>query len=72
MKVLLSVVFGFTLLPILSIGLFTICNWLLSLILPFTFEQITNSGIWYFEGLATVFTIIVYYCTNPFNANWNE
>lgn len=71
MKALLALVFGFTLLPILSITLFATCNWLLSLVLPFTFEQITNSGIWYFEGFLTICILIVYYCTNPFKAEWN-
>jgi hypothetical protein len=71
MKNLITIVLGLTLVPLTTICLFVFCNYILSLVLPFTLEEITSSGIWYLETIITIFIVIVYFISNPFNAKWD-
>ncbi len=71
MKNLITIVVGLTLVPLTMICLFVFCNYILSLVLPFTLAELNSSGIWYLEGLITILIVIVYFTSNPFNADWD-
>jgi len=72
MKILIAIVFGFTIIPVLSIALFVFLNWVIALLFNQPFDVINTSEIWWFEGILTVFIIVCYYTTNPFNVDWDK
>ena len=68
MKNVIKFAFGFTILPILSMSLFVLLNWILSLLFQTDFHSLNHSEIWFIEGLLTlIFTVL--YLTYVFDEN---
>jgi hypothetical protein len=62
MKKMLSFFFGFILLPLIGLGVFSLINWILSVTFNVGFLQIQQSPVWLF-WLIIIFMFVVYYFT---------
>ena len=62
MKKMLSFFFGFILLPLIGLGIFSLINWILSVTFNVGFLQIQQSPVWLF-WLIIIFMFVVYYFT---------
>jgi len=60
MKKVLKFVAGFTIIPVTSMALFVLLNWVLSLLFNVDFQSLNHSSIWMIEGLLVIAFIIVY------------
>ncbi len=60
MKTVLKFVAGLTIVPVASMALFVLINWVLSLLFNTDFQSLNHSGIWMIEGLLVIAFIIVY------------
>jgi hypothetical protein len=62
MKKMLSFFFGFIILPLIGLGVFSLINWILSVTFNVGFLDIQQSPIWLF-WLIIIFMFMVYYFT---------
>jgi hypothetical protein len=62
MKKMLSFFFGFIILPLIGLGVFSLINWILSVTFNVGFLDIQQSPIWLF-WLIVIFMFVVYYFT---------
>ena len=62
MKKMLSFFFGFIILPLIGLGVFSLINWILSVTFNVGFLQIQQSPVWLF-WLIIIFMFVVYYFT---------
>ena len=62
MKKMLSFFFGFIVLPLIGLGVFSLINWILSVTFNVGFLQIQQSPVWLF-WLIIIFMFVVYYFT---------
>ena len=62
MKKMLSFFFGFILLPLIGLGVFSLINWILSVTFNVGFLEIQQSPVWLF-WLIIIFMFVVYYFT---------
>jgi hypothetical protein len=62
MKKMLSFSFGFIILPLIGLGVFSLINWILSVTFNVGFLDIQQSPIWLF-WLIIIFMFVVYYFT---------
>jgi hypothetical protein len=60
MKTVLKFVIGLTIVPVGSMALFVLLNWVLSLLFNTDFQSLNHSSIWMVEGLLVIAFIIVY------------
>jgi hypothetical protein len=62
MKKMLSFFFGFIILPLIGLGVFSLINWILSVTFNVGFLDIQQSPVWLF-WLIIIFMFVVYYFT---------
>ena len=60
MKTVLKFVIGLTIVPVASMALFVLINWVLSLLFQSDFQFLNHSPIWMVEGLLVIAFVIVY------------
>ncbi len=60
MKTVIKFISGLTIVPVASIALFVLLNWILSLLFQSDFQSLNHSGIWMIEGLLTIVFVIMY------------
>jgi len=60
MKVLLKFITGLVVVPVISIALFVLVNWVLSLLFNSDFQSLNHSSIWMIEALIIIAFIISY------------
>ena len=60
MKTVLKFVAGFTIIPVASIALFVLLNWVISLLFNVDFQSLNHSSIWMIEGLLVIAFVIIY------------
>jgi len=60
MKTVLKFVIGLTIVPVISMALFVLINWVLSLLFNTDFQSLNHSSIWMVEGLLVIAFVIVY------------
>jgi hypothetical protein len=59
-KTVLKFVVGLVVVPVASIALFVLVNWVLSLLFNADFQTLNHSSIWMVEGLLVIAFVIVY------------
>lgn len=62
MKKMLSFFFGFIVLPLIGLGVFSLINWILSVAFDAKFIDIQQSPVWLFWSIV-IFMFMVYYFT---------
>jgi hypothetical protein len=62
MKKMLSFFFGFIILPLIGLGVFSLINWILSVTFSVEFLEIQQSPVWLFWSII-IFMFVVYYFT---------
>jgi hypothetical protein len=60
MKTVLKFITGLTIVPVASMALFVLLNWVLSLLFQTNFQELNHSSIWMVEGLLVVVFVIMY------------
>ena len=60
MKTVLKFVIGLVIVPVTSIALFVLVNWVLSLLFNSDFQALNHSSIWMIEALLVIAFVIVY------------
>jgi hypothetical protein len=60
MKTVLKFVIGLTIVPVTSMALFVLINWVLSLLFNTDFQSLNHSSIWMIEGLLVIAFVITY------------
>ncbi len=60
MKTVIKFIIGFTVIPVASIALFVLLNWIISLLFNTDFQALNHSGIWILEGILVVSFVIIY------------
>jgi hypothetical protein len=60
MKTIIKFVAGFTIVPVASMALFVLINWIISLLFNTDFETLNHSSIWVLEGILVVAFAIIY------------
>ena len=60
MKTVLKFVTGLTIVPVASMALFVLLNWIISLLFNSNFQALNESPIWMVEGLLVVIFVIMY------------
>ena len=60
MKTVLKFVIGLVIVPVASMALFVLVNWVLSLLFNSDFQALNHSSIWMIEGLLVIAFVIVY------------
>jgi hypothetical protein len=60
MKTVLKFVIGLVVVPVASMALFVLVNWVLSLLFNSDFQSLNHSSIWMIEGLLVIAFVIVY------------
>jgi hypothetical protein len=60
MKTVIKFIAGFTIIPVASMALFVLLNWIISLLFNTDFEALNHSGIWVLEGILVVAFVIIY------------
>ena len=59
---MLSFFFGFIILPLIGLGVFSLINWILSVTFSVEFLEIQQSPVWLFWSII-IFMFVVYYFT---------
>ena len=60
MKTVIKFIIGLTIVPVASMALFVLINWVLSLLFNTDFQSLNHSGIWMIEGLLVIAFVIIY------------
>ena len=60
MKTVLKFITGLTIVPVASMALFVLLNWILSLLFQTNFQALNQSPIWMVEGMLVVIFVIAY------------
>jgi len=60
MKTVLKFIIGLTIVPVASMALFVLLNWVLSLLFNTDFQSLNHSSIWMVEGLLVIAFVIIY------------
>jgi hypothetical protein len=60
MKTGIKFIIGLTIVPVASIALFVLLNWVLSLLFNVDFQSLNHSSIWMVEGLLVIVFVIVH------------
>lgn len=60
MKTVIKFIIGLTIVPVASMALFVLLNWVISLLFNVDFQSLNHSSIWIIEGLLVIAFVIVY------------
>jgi hypothetical protein len=60
MKTVIKFIIGLTIVPVASMALFVLLNWVISLLFNVDFQSLNHSSIWMVEGLLVVAFVIIY------------
>jgi hypothetical protein len=60
MKTVLKFIIGLTIVPVTSMALFVLINWVISLLFNTDFQSLNHSSIWMVEGLLVIAFVIIY------------